>query len=325
MNDIVPIAPEPAVYAVPAIAGPADIITAWLDGRTATTLKAYTFDLGDFARFLEAPGPAAAVEMFLMGGSGLANRLALSYRADMLRRKLASATIARRLAALRSMVKIARQLGRIEWTLDVDSPKVKPYRDTRGPGRPGFQSMHERAVELARASKEGKRDLALILLLHDLGMRRGEAVAMDLDSLSLDDGEYGAIRIVGKGDREETTLTLNDRIRDALRAWVVARGTGPGPLFIRLDHAAGDGFERLSGDAVNRMVKTLGRRAGLDRQTRAHGLRHQGITRALDETSGDLRSAQKFSRHVKPETLMHYDDNREDVAGDIARKIGRGD
>jgi integrase/recombinase XerC len=161
--------------------------------------------------------------------------------------------------------------------------------------------------------------------MHDVGLRRGELVAMDLVDVGLVDGEFGRVSIVRKGKREKIDRTLNDRIREALQAWIDVRGDWPGPLFVRLDHAAGEEPGRLTGDAVNSMVRTLSTRAGLARETRAHGLRHQGITRALDETGGNIRAAQQFSGHSKPETVMRYDDNRADVAGEITRKIGRGD
>jgi len=47
----------------------------------------------------------------------------------------------------------------------------------------------------------------------------------------------------------------------------------------RLDRAA-SGMDRLTGDAAARLVKALGRKAGLAREVRPHGLRHEAITRA---------------------------------------------
>ena len=38
-------------------------------------------------------------------------------------------------------------------------------------------------------------------------------------------------------------------------------------------------------------------------------------------TSGDVRSVRRFSRHAKLDTLMVYDDNRADLAGEIARRL----
>ncbi|NEU77343.1 integrase, partial [Hassallia byssoidea VB512170] len=41
-----------------------------------------------------------------------------------------------------------------------------------------------------------------------------------------------------------------------------------------------------------------------------HRIRHSGITTLLEATSGDVRKAQKVSRHVKLDVLYQYDDNR---------------
>lgn len=331
MSTELAIQPTVAATELPAIAAYADVLTAWLSGRTPRTVEAYRFDAGDFARFIGVADPAAGVEALISGGPGLANRLALAYRNDMMdRRKLASATIARRLAALRSLVKLARQIGRVTWSIDVESPRVTAYRETQGPGRDGWRKIDAKAGEPTKRDADGKaakRNVALVRLLHDLGLRRGEALAMNLDDVDFDAGENGEgkIRIVGKGKREPELLSLtSEPARDALREWMEARGNESGPLFCRLDRAAdGERLQRLSGDAVCRMVRSVSRRAKLKREARPHGLRHQAITRALDLTNGNAREVRKFSRHVKIETVMRYDDNREDAAGDISRRLGK--
>ncbi|HVT40002.1 MAG TPA: hypothetical protein VHE78_13215 [Gemmatimonadaceae bacterium] len=52
-----------------------------------------------------------------------------------------------------------------------------------------------------------------------------------------------------------------------------------------------------------------------------HGLRHAAITHALDVCAGDVRKVQKFSRHRDLRTLTVYDDNRQDVAGEVAKLV----
>jgi integrase/recombinase XerC len=51
-----------------------------------------------------------------------------------------------------------------------------------------------------------------------------------------------------------------------------------------------------------------------------HRIRHAAITAALDGTR-DFRSVQRFSRHRDPKVILVYDDNREDLAGGIAREV----
>jgi integrase/recombinase XerC len=305
---------------LPAFTGP-DVIRAWLEGRSPRTLEAYAKDLEDFARFLKAGDPAAAVDALLAAGQGLANRIALGYRADMQRRALAPATIARRLAAIRSMVKVARTIGRITWTVDIESPRIKPYRDTRGPGHEGFRELTAKARSNGQGPT-GKRDLALMRLMYDLLLRRGECIALDLADVDLG-AEKPCVHIVGKGQTESEPRTLSAAAALALREWIAARGEDPGPLFIRLDPAAPAGcLDRLTGDSVCRMVRRMSKRAALPREARPHGLRHAGITRLLDLTRGNVRDVAKASRHAKLETLMLYDDARTDVAGNLAELLG---
>ncbi len=320
-NEIVPrpLPPLPAVSAD-------DVLNEFLAGRNPRTLEAYKFDLSDFARFTGAPSEAAAIELLLAAGHGEANRVAMKYKAHMKDRKLATATIARRLAALRSMVTFARTIGRIVWSLDVKSPRVTSYRDTSGPGNDGWAMIRATSRELASTpdttrrprADRSKRDLALVTLLHDLGLRRGECVALDLEDVRLDERK---VMVIGKGKTEKTALTFPDKTRDILADWIATRGDEPGPLFIRMDPAAEGVLERLTGDSVCRMVKRLSKRAGLSREARPHGLRHHAITRLDEKTNSNTTKMQAFSRHAKRETLGKYIDNRRDDAGDMARLL----
>ena len=114
--------------------------------------------------------------MQLDGGG--ANELVLRYRHAMTQRGLAPATIARRLAAIRSMVRLARTLGYCTFTIEIDDPKVQKYRDTRGPGLDGWKAMRTTAEALAERKPEGTshehqavRDLALVRLMRNQALR----------------------------------------------------------------------------------------------------------------------------------------------------------
>jgi integrase/recombinase XerC len=73
---------------------------------------------------------------------------------------------------------------------------------------------------------------------------------------------------------------------------------------------------RLTGTGLYLVVRDLGRKAGLT--VRPHGLRHAGITEALDLTNGNIRAVQRYSRHRDMRILNLYDDNRTDLGGDVA-------
>src|SRR5262249_34933789 len=204
------------------------------------TCRAYRRDRQDFARFVGVPAVEAIPGALFAGGQGAANELALRYRAHLLQRGLAPATVNRRLAAVRSLVKLARVLGLVPWALDVDGVRAEPYRDTRGPGRAGFARLL--AVLASRVDAKGLRDRALLRLLFDLGLRRGEAVHLDVQALDL---EAGTADVLGKGRTQKARLTLPGPTREALAAWLAVRGTAPGPLLTSCDRA-GRGSGRLT-------------------------------------------------------------------------------
>ena len=170
------------------------LVSAFLAGRNERTMRAYSQDLEDFRAFVGALDVNAAAALLLGRGHGEANALALSYKAALTERGLSAATINRRLAALRSLVKLGRVLGAVPWALEVRNAKAQPYRDTRGPGRDGFRSLLAKLE--GRADRKASRDRAILRLLYERGLRRGEVVSLDLEHLDLD---AGTVAVLGKG------------------------------------------------------------------------------------------------------------------------------
>jgi integrase/recombinase XerC len=305
----------PIKHALPApVAGPTRLIESFLAGRSPRTLDAYRRDLLNFTAFVGAPGMNEAARLLLSRENGPANELALRYRANLLEQDLSPATINRRLAALRSLVKLARTLGMVPWGLDVPSVRSEAYRDTRGPEKPALRRLYGylRGFEGPKAA----RDMALIRLMYDLALRRGEVTALDFADVDL---EGGTLAVLGKGRTEKEKLTLPVATKEALKTWIETRETDPGPLFTNFDRA-GKG-RRLTGRSIERIVKKLGEAVGVE--VRPHGLRHAAITEALDATGGDVRAVQRFSRHSDLRTLMLYDDNRSDLAGEVAKIVSK--
>ena len=305
---LVPMTPAPVERANKAAA----LVASFLAGRNERTLRAYRNDLEDFRSYLKAGDVDEAARILLSRGHGEANALVLAYRADMVGRKLQAATVNRRLAAVRSLVKLARTLGMVPWSIEVENLKAQAYRDTRGPGRQGFRRLMEEAG--SRTDRKALRDRAVLRLLHDLALRRAEVVALDMEDVDL---ESGSVTILGKGRTQKERLSLPEPTKAALASWIDARGTAPGPLFLNFDRA-GKG-ERLTGTGLYLVVRDLGRKAGLT--VRPHGLRHAGITEALDLTNGNIRAVQRYSRHRDMRILNLYDDNRTDLGGDVARLV----
>ena len=300
----------PPVPAPPAL-GPADLLAHWLAGRSPRTRRAYLADLRDFAKFVSLePGTTVdeVVRWLLSLGPGAANANALMYSNHLVSdRKLAPATVARRLAALRSVVALANVLGMVTWSLGIQSPRVEARRDSRGPDVADRKRLW-RYLRALPDTRRNRRDRALVALLFDLGLRRGEVAALELADF---DQVEGVVLVVGKGRRERERITLTPSARADLGAWVE----------VRLEGARASLFG-VTPETIYNACRRLGRAAGLPRPLRPHGLRHAAITAALDSGS-DIRKVRKFSRHAKLETVIRYDDAREDTAGEVARRVSR--
>ncbi len=286
-----------------------DLLAAFLGRRSAATRRAYDADLRDFAAFLGLGTPAEGLRRLLELGQAQGNGKVLAYVQTLRDRALSPATVNRRLAALRSALKLARTLGMAGWRLEVEGEHARSYRNTKGPGTGGMRGL------LAAARTEAPallaRDVAILRLLFDVALRRGEVVALDLEHLDLADGR---VWILGKGRADREAVSLPAPTCAALEAWLEVRGTEPGPLFMRMDRAGAG--ERMTGEAVRLLVARLSGKAGLG-LVRPHGLRHAAITAALD-AGETLRAVQRFARHADPRTTIKYDDNHKDLAGKVA-------
>jgi integrase/recombinase XerC len=317
MNDEALVTQDGSTAALSVIKGasPAEVVVAtFFAGRNERTLRAYRHDLDDFARFTgEASIVSAARRLFALSAFE-ANVLAINYRADLLNRRLQPASVNRRLAALRSLVKLGAALGIITWELTLKNERTTPYRDTRGPNT---DSVRRLLLAISkRSDAQGVRDFALLRLLYDLALRRHEVETLDLEHVSLD---RMTISVLRKGNRERSTLTVAPITASALERWIAVRGSAPGPLFKNFDRARKAEGHSLTGTSINRIVQAWGRRLGI--ALTAHKLRHAAITAALDATQGNVRAVARFSGHRKIETVLIYDDNRLDLGGEISRLI----
>lgn len=294
-----------------------ELLEAFLSGRSPRTLRAYRQDLADFQEFTGNKTVDAAARALLGQGHGNANLLLLRYRTRMVERGLQAATVNRRLAAVRSMVSMAKTLGLVDWSLEIQNLKAEAYRDTKGPGRKGFLAMLQTLGQTR--SKKAIRDTAILRLLYDLALRTGEVVALDFGDVEL---TRNLIHVLGKGKTAKQQLTLPEPTKAALEAWLQIRGGEPGSLFPNLDRAKKG--QRLTGVSIYRLVRRLGEVNGI--KTRPHGVRHTAITEACKvaaEHGIGLEEVLDFSRHSRKSisVLLVYRDRERNIQSQLASMI----
>ena len=303
-SNLAPKVPKPSLIQL----GERDLFQELLaDKKSPNTRRAYAKDLRLFFQAIadSAPTPDLMAE-FLTLDRFSAISLVLKYKAALNEKGLASATINRRLAAIKSLVNYARRVGQCDYSLnDIQSEKIQPYRDTTGINISSFKAM---LAGIDRSTLKGKRDYALLMLLWGNALRRGEVANAELKDLEL---VGGTLKIYGKGKGKEAEIvSLGKGAISALKDWLNARGNinSTQPLFCSTH--PGYWGKRLSTTSIYKIVRKAAEKAGIDKVISPHRIRHSAITAALDQTDGNVRMVQKLSRHAKFDTLLIYDDNR---------------
>lgn len=214
-----------------------------IGNKSDNTVAAYLGDLDTFMRFMGANDVHSAVEHLLTQDYGRANALICGFRDHLTSRQgLTPATANRRLAVLRSLIRVARKRGLVPWTIDVAS--LAPGSNSE---RPVSASEFRRVLARLGDSPTDLRDAAMLRIIRDLALKTSDVAELTLSDLS--------------------GIGLSPATRRALDAWLDARGPAEGPLFPSLSSA--NGGDRLSTRGVLAVVKRRGRAVGLDLTARA--------------------------------------------------------
>jgi integrase/recombinase XerC len=235
------------------------------------------------------------------------------YKGELIKKELKSATINRRLAAIKSLVAFSYNCGHCEFMLEaVKGEKLSAYRDTTGIDPETFKRV---LGGIDRGTVKGVRDFALMMLLWSNALRRSEvskASIADFDPVAK------TLRIFGKGrGNNSEIISLGSGTVTAIESWLEARGEHQPDkaLFVSVNPGYKDG--RLSTQAIYNIVSDRCQDAGITKVMSPHRIRHSSITAALEATGGDVRRVQKLSRHSSLNTLLIYDDNRRNHQGEV--------
>ena len=251
------------------------------------TVEAYRRDLTMLADWLGHPLASATTEEL--------ERWIAELRAQ----GLAPATIARRVASVRSFFRHAVLIGSVieNPAADLELPRrVRTLPRTLSPGEA------ERLIDAAAGTTpRALRDRALVELLYGAGLRVSEAVGLDRAGVDL---EQRLVRTIGKGGKERV-VPVGRQAVDALRRYL-ARGR---PHLDRRHRP--ELFLNAQGGALTRagaflILRRLAEKAGLEpERVHPHLLRHSFATHLL-EGGADLRSVQEMLGHADLATTELY-------------------
>jgi integrase/recombinase XerD len=258
------------------------------------TVEAYRRDLADFALRLGGSPAAATPEQLA------------AYVAQLRADGLATTTIARRVAALRSFFRHQVLLG-----ARPDNPAAELELPRRRRALPKTLSPGEveRLIHAATGTTpRSLRDRALVELLYGAGLRVSEAVGLERGGIDL---ERRLVRTVGKGSKERVVPIGREAV-EALRRYL-----SRGRPFLDTRHRP-EVFLNAKGGALTRagaflILRRLAEAAGLEpERIHPHLLRHSFATHLL-EGGADLRSVQEMLGHADlatTELYTHVSDRR---------------
>ncbi len=298
---------------------PEDVLDILLSQRRSqNTQRAYLGDLRIFFAFIapDEPLSASIVASFLQQKREQSVILVLRFKAHCLEKGLAEATVNRRLAAIRALVSMGQRLGACIYNLnDIKGEKVQTYRDTTGVKVKTFTDC---LAKCDLSTSRGKRDYALLHLLWSNALRRGEVSILKIKDL---DPENRRLKIYGKGQGTQGQwVELSVATMRAIEIWLATRQglLDESAIFVSLH----PGFKErhLTTTGIYKIVEEYFKLVTNKRMS-PHRIRHSAITAALDIYNGDVRKVQKFSRHKSIETLMIYDDNRQNAQKEISYSL----
>jgi site-specific recombinase XerD len=157
------------------------------------------------------------------------------------------------------------------------------------------------AACLADDSPGGRRDAAVLAVLFVGGLRRAEAVGLDVDDY---EPATGVLTVVGKGRRQRRTA-LPAGGRRAMEAWLSVRGEAPGALFCPVNKAGRVTVRRLTTQAVYVLVDRRARKAAVGHLSPHDGRRT--FASDLFDAGVDAVQVQGLMGHASLITTGGYD------------------
>jgi len=257
------------------------------------TLQAYTRDLADFRKWLLASSTA------LLDVS--TDTLKAYLQAMVTDRKLAVATVKRRIACLRAFFRRLAERAALTdpftgWRLLLPRRKRLPKALSRGEVASLLASAP--AIRTKLGTLEGQMATAVRLMVAT-GLRVGELCKLRTSDVSPDGC---SLRILGKGSRDRVAYIGDPAFQSELRTLVERRrrldGEGTS-LFVNRNGAT------LKPQSIRTKLHKAAGAVGLARRITPHMLRHTAAT-LLIETGVDIRIVQRLLGHSSIATTEIY-------------------
>jgi integrase len=192
-------------------------------------------------------------------------------------------------------------------------PKRPSNRDLR-PREYLTPSEVETLIRTARKGRHGHRDATLILIAYRHGLR-----AIELCDLEWSQVEFSRSASLHVRRAKNGKPSVHPLRGDEIRALRELRRQFPDSGFVFATERGGP----FTTDAVNRLIKRIGARAGFGYNVHCHMLRH-ACGYALANAGHDTRALQDWLGHRSIQHTVRYTELSPTRFKDFWRKYGRG-
>lgn len=272
-------------------------------GFSLNTIAAYRNDLSQFAAFVAEQAAAKNLEP---EWAAVDRGLILSYILAIKEKRYASATVARKVAAIKTFSDflVNKRILKRNPTADISGPKmVKSLPKTIS------IAEIEELLKQPILTLEGQRDRAMLELLYATGMRVGELVSLNVDDVNLNDG---FVRCLGKKGKKRN-IPMQRKAISALSDYLEEARP-----YLLGEHKEDALFLNRRGQRLTRQgfwfnLKNYAQKAGLEVEITPRILRHSVATHLL-HSGKKLKELQELLGHANISTTQVYSHVTSDYA-----------
>ncbi|HHX27430.1 MAG: site-specific tyrosine recombinase XerD [Bacillota bacterium] len=274
-------------------------------GLATNTLESYSRDLKQYYGFLSGDSTASL--------ENASQSTIVAYLMYLRKQGKATATIARRLAALKAFYQFLVKENYVtsDPTDDLSSPKLV----RKLPKVLTVDEVERLLNQPDLSTPAGKRDKAMLELLYATGIRVSELVNLNILDVDL---KEGFVRCLGKGSKERV-VPMGDIAVSSLRAYLEGARSrlvaDPKERAVFVNHHG----KRLTRQGFWKIVKKYATQAQIRKEITPHTLRHSFATHLL-ENGADIRAVQEMLGHADISTTQIYTHVAKDRLKDVYAK-----
>ncbi len=265
-------------------------------GYSKSTITSYALDLKSFSQRLKPDAIMRPIQVSSVDIEDFINR------PDKTGKLPSSSYRNRRLSCLRSFFRFLEE-KKVLTKAENPTRSIRFAKVVQSEPSSLTYGEYARIIQAVRQNTSGwmkRRDLAIIALLYNTGIRLSELISLNMEQVDIANARLVGLKRKGGNHKD---LLVNQTVLWALSAWLCVhpypRLECPCPLFMsRLPR-------RLSKRTVEQLVGKYAKKAGIEKRVSPHTFRHS-VCSELQRRGASIRATQELLNHLSLQTTMRY-------------------